>query len=127
MDQYGFTISATPERPDTPAQLPEHSANTLFDNPMVNAARREMSADQLDGFQRMGQEYYGGIDFEQFKPQPIDESKKDFFFQRADYSEVEYLQLQLALKSGLQPEDMSPEEQALMASVDGPDWIALYK
>lgn len=124
MENYGFTVSETP----TPApQPPEHSANTLFDNPMVNAARREMTEDQLDEFQRMGQEYYGRIDFDQFKPQPIDESNTQQFLHSSDYSEVEYLQLQLALKSGLRPADLSPEDQYIMARVDGPNWRDLYQ
>ncbi|MBL4898419.1 MAG: hypothetical protein JKX76_02100 [Colwellia sp.] len=85
--------------------------NTHWDNPSTRSARAGMSDETADEYKRVGEEFYGGIDFEN----PLVQESTDA---------INYIKT--GLRSGLMPIDLSKEEQALMENVYGPQWFIKY-
>jgi hypothetical protein len=83
--------------------------NNLFDNPMVNAARRSMTPEQLAQYAREGEYLFNMID--SIERDPVQESVLYI---------VEYL------KSGLRPDDLTEDEQHLMDTECGSGWRTRY-
>lgn len=88
--------------------------NDLWDNPMVRAARAQMTPDQIAQYERLGREMYGTIDFEN-----INESKA-----QDDVDALEYIES--ALKSGLKPCDLDETEKNFMENQFGEQWYERY-
>lgn len=87
------------------------AGSSLWDNPMVEKARKEMSEEQLAQFQRIGEAMYG-FDFEQGD---IDSMMKD----SAEY-------ISLGLKSGMNPGDLDEDEKTIMEEIHGPTWFLKF-
>lgn len=81
----------------------------LFNNPMVNLAKKSMTPEQLENYKRLGEHMFSDMDFNTgSKIQPsLDEA--------GDY-------LSEAIKSGLHPSMMEDNEKAVMKEVYGDKW-----
>jgi hypothetical protein len=89
----------------------------LFNNPMIDIARKAMSEEQIKKFELIGKEMYENIDYEtstvggQNFPKTIVES--------AAYV-IE------GIKAGLHPTDLSVEEKFLLKEVYGEKWYERF-
>lgn len=90
------------------------SFEDLWDNPMVRAARAQMTPEQIEQYERIGREMYGTIDFEN-----INESKAI-----DDTDALEYIES--ALRSGLRPCDLEENERNFMENEYGEQWYERY-
>ena len=83
----------------------------LFNNPMVTAAKKAMSPEELERYQKIGESLYGSIDFEKNNtnnvPPPMVEA-------------LAYVEE--SIKSGQHPSTLDENEKALLADVYGDDW-----
>jgi len=86
----------------------------LFNNPMINAAMKAMTPEQLEEYKRMG-EYMFKTDFTHPEPKPVEVDIADGVFY-----------VENAIKSGLTPEDMTDQELRLMVEVYGDTWYLKY-
>lgn len=87
--------------------------NDLFNNPMVDAALKAMTPEQVEEYQKIGEYMYSTTDFTDPNPQPKsveDDMANGVFYVRE------------GLKAGLHPQDMSQKEIRLMHEIYGPDW-----
>jgi hypothetical protein len=73
-----------------------------------------LSDDQKDDLKKMGERFYGSIDMEKYKPQPVTEGTSRDFPDQDHVHRIRYQQLKRALCSGLQEEDLSEDERELI-------------
>ena len=90
--------------------------NNLFDNPMVNSARKSMSAKDIERLKLLGEEMYKDIDFEKSQilnniPPEIQDS---LFY------------LDSLIKSGLHPSMLNKDEKFLLSEGFGKTWYEKY-
>lgn len=90
------------------------SFNDLWDNPMVREARKNMTPEQLEQYERLGREMYGTLDFEN-----VSESKV-----QDDIDAVKYIES--ALRAGLRPCDLEDNEKTFMENRYGENWYERY-
>lgn len=88
----------------------------LFDNPMINAARKALSEEDKKRYETIGKEMYNTIDFETSKvlnnmPPPMQEA---------------VLYVEEGLKSGLLPKDLEDDEKVLMKEAYGEKWYVRF-
>lgn len=83
--------------------------SSLFDNPMVNAAKKAMTPEQLEEYKRIGEHMFGNMDFSTGQSFPPN------FKEAGEY-------LSEAIKSGLHPSMMEDNEKAVMKEVYGEKW-----
>lgn len=84
----------------------------LFDNPMTRNILKTMSPEDINKYRKIGEELYGNIDFQKSEvikntPVPMDEA-------------LAYIKV--ALKSGIEPEDLEKEELDFLTEYFGDDW-----
>jgi hypothetical protein len=83
----------------------------IFNNPMVNAARKGMSKDDLDRYKEWGEAMYDGIDYETISvsnyPPPM-------------INALAYINE--SLKAGQHPSTLTEEEQKLLEEMEGKEW-----
>lgn len=91
--------------------------SNLFDNPMVKAAKKAMSEEQLKKFEDIGKEMYNNIDYELGV---IDGEN----YPRSVADSVFYITE--SIKSGLHPTDLPEEEKALLKEVYGKEWYERF-
>ena len=79
--------------------------NCLFNNPMVDAAKKALTPEQLEDYKRMGEYMYNSIDYKNAVMDPkVKETKEEDFVMYAVQ----------ALKAGGDPNDLTePEIQGL--------------
>jgi hypothetical protein len=80
----------------------------LFNNPMVDAAKRSMSSKDIEEYQRLGEKYYAGWDFEKGGPEEM--------------LDVAVAELSEAIKSGLHPSDLDENEKEILRLKLGKEW-----
>lgn len=82
----------------------------LFNNPLVEAAKKSMSPEELEEYKKIGEYMFRDMNFEkkEVKIQPN-------FDEAADY-------LSEAIKSGLHPSMMEDNEKCVMEQVHGDKW-----
>ena len=89
--------------------------NNLFNNPMVEAARRSMPEKEIQRLKTIGEEMYKDIDFEKVQennmPPEIHES---------------LLYVDSLIKSGLHPSMLNKDEKFLLEEGFGPKWYENY-
>ena len=93
------------------------SDHDLFNNPMIEAAKRSMSKKDLEHFETLGRELYGDVDFETSKnlrnmPHPMMEA-------------LAYIES--CLKSGLHPSDLEDNEKMLLKDAYGKKWYERFE
>jgi len=84
----------------------------LFNNPMIDAALKALSPEDLEKYKAIGEAMYGSVDFQDSKilnntPAPM-------------YEAAAYIKEQL--KSGLHPSMMDDDEKRLMVELFGEEW-----
>ena len=86
--------------------------NDLFDNPMVHAALAAMSPEEKENYQRIGEQMYGNMNFEDAR-----------FLINPDSKMNEALAcLESQLRSGLHPSDLEDNEKAVLKDAYGDNW-----
>jgi hypothetical protein len=89
--------------------------STLFDNPMIESARKAMSKKDLDRYQKLGESMYKDINFETSSvnnlPQPM--------INAAIYVES-------MIKSGMHPSLLDENDKNAMLEVYGEEWYKKY-
>ena len=86
--------------------------NDLFDNPMVHAALAAMSPEEKENYQRIGEQMYGNMNFEDAR-----------FLINPDEKMNEALAcLESQLRSGLHPSDLEDNEKAVLKDAYGDNW-----
>ena len=96
--------------PQVPSQPENSNENTIWSNPMVSAAKKALSPEDLERWKDMGEAMFNGINFENNKVElmPAEEEAK--------------LYVEEQLKSGLHPSMMEDNEKALMEHIHGETW-----
>lgn len=84
----------------------------LFNNPMVEAAKRSMSPKDIEEYKRLGEKYYSGWDFEKGGPEEM--------------LDVAVAELSEAIKSGLHPSDLDDNEKEILRVKLGKDWYLQF-
>jgi hypothetical protein len=80
-----------------------------------------LSDDQKDDLKKMGERFYGSIDMDKYKPQPVIEGMTRDFPDQDQVHRVRYEQLRRALCSGLREEDLSDDERELLEKFSIPE------
>ena len=73
-----------------------------------------LSDDQKDDLKKMGERFYGSIDMDKYKPQPVAEATSRELPDETHLQHIRYEQLRRALSSGLREEDLSDDERELL-------------
>lgn len=81
---------------------------TLFNNPAVQRMRTEMTKEDREKMEKIGQRMYGNIDFEN---NSIDNTL-----------DMTYRHLVAALNSGLTIDDLDDDERGIMQAKEGAYW-----
>ena len=90
-----------------------NSENSLFNNPMVNAARQNMSQEQIDEYARKGREIYEHFDFES------GEFLQDIVLNAAE-------ELKITIRSGLHPSYLTEDEKDVLVASYGEEWYKKF-
>jgi len=89
----------------------------LFDNPMVNEAKKNMSQEHIEKLKQLGEEFYSNLDFENSKvlnnnlPQEMTDA---------------VMYISEGLKSGIHPCDLGTDEKRLLVEVYGDKWYTKW-
>lgn len=89
----------------------------LFNNPMIDAAKKAMTPEQLEEYKRIGQYMYNTVDFGSVEATVIE--TKPTIAELARYAET-------ALRSGAMPTDLSEPELQAMSQVHGEKWYEKF-
>jgi len=89
--------------------------NNLFNNPMVENARRSMSEKEIQRLKTVGEEMYKDIDFEKVEVNNIPPEMKDSL-----------LYVDSLIKSGLHPSMLNENEKFLLLEGFGSKWYENY-
>jgi len=93
----------------------EISPFDLFNNPMVESAKKTMSPEMLEKYKKLGESLYGDVQYENSK---VDNKPPPMVEALAYVSEL--------LKSGLHPSMLDENEKAFMSEVHGEEWYKLW-
>lgn len=97
--------------------MEQKNNNDLFNNPMVDAARKAMTPEQIEEYKKVGEYMYNSVDY---RIKEIGSKVKS-----ADKNDlVEYASQ--ALNSGLDPHDLSSEELRALIEEFGEDWYTHF-
>jgi hypothetical protein len=88
---------------------------SLFNNPMINAAKESMSEKDLEKYRKLGESMYANIDFEKAAVNNIPPDMEDFL-----------VYISSAIKSGLHPSMLSHDEKKFMNEIVGEKWYENY-
>lgn len=85
----------------------------LFNNPMVEAARKNLSQEDIERYKHLGEQFYNNIDFVNGKTDQdnIPDQWNDCL-----------VYIEEALKSGLKPSDLEADEITFVQNIHGNDW-----
>ena len=87
----------------------------LFNNPMINAVRESMSAEDLEKYKRIGESMYANIDYEKAAVSNMPPEMEDYL-----------VYINGAIKSGLHPSMLSTDEKKFMNEIVGEKWYEDY-
>lgn len=88
--------------------------NDLFDNPMVRAARKAMTPEQIEEYKLVGQYMYNNTEYltSEMKASKVKEKNPTDLLTYATHM----------LNSGGDPKDLSPDELTMVMNTYGPKW-----
>ena len=89
--------------------------NTLWDNEMINTAKKNMSKEDLERYQKIGESMFKNIDFETSKPL----GNENFLSESVAYI-IE------GIKSGLHPSYLTDEEKHILKEYYGEKWYEKF-
>ena len=90
--------------------------SSLWNNPAVEAAKKDMSPEELEKYRKMGEHMYGNLDNIN-NPNTLYEGPK--LEEAAEY-------LGEAVKSGLHPSMLEDHEKAVLKEIQGDKWWENY-
>jgi len=91
--------------------------NDLFNNPMINAARKALTPEQIEEYKRMGEYMYNNTDYKTaIVGSQVRESKDEDLLVYA----IE------ALKSGGDPQDLTETELQALCKIYGDNWYERF-
>ena len=102
--------------------MSENKNNTLWDNPMINMARQNMSPEELEKYKKLGESMYADIDFPTSKV--INNNEIDNNLPEHMVDAVIYLQE--AIKSGLHPSMLEENDVKLLEEAYGKEWYKQF-
>jgi hypothetical protein len=73
-----------------------------------------LSDEQKADLKQMGERFYGSIDMDKYRPRLTSESSNELLPDQDVLRRIRFLQLQRALESGLQEDDLSEDERELV-------------
>lgn len=85
---------------------------SLFNNPIIERLRETLPKEKQEELAAIGKEMYETIDFENNTI--------------TDQIRVSHIHIRAGLMSGLNPDDLDEDEQAIMMEVEGEDWKLAY-
>lgn len=92
-------------------------ANDLYDNPFVNSAKKAMTQEQIEEYKKVGEYMYNSIDYKEIslgsKVQVAGDD--DLLFYATE-----------AIKSGMDPKDLSHQELQLLLNSYGIEWFRQF-
>lgn len=92
--------------------------NSIFDNPMIRAARNSMTPEQIELYKKIGEEYYKNIDM-------TEQDRKNIIKQDSIYiKSVEYIED--GIRSGLDYNDLEDDEKEILKTKYGEKWYEHY-
>lgn len=86
----------------------------LFNNPMVESARLNMNAEQIQQYKKMGEQFYENFDFDTGTHAP------------ADPVDLALIELKASLRSGLHPSCLTADEVEIMVNQCGENWMEKF-
>lgn len=89
----------------------------LFNNPMIEAAKKAMTPEQLEEYKNFGKYMYNTVDYGRMEATVIE--TKPTVAELARYAET-------ALKSGAMPSDLSEPELQALSQVYGEKWYEKF-
>lgn len=95
---------------------PKKERETLWNNPMVTAAKNAMSPEDIEKYNKLGESMFKDIDF--VKAEVAGESSGSF----PEYVKDAIAYIYESLKSGLHPSMLSKEEITVLENFDGEEW-----
>lgn len=104
--------------------MSEKNIETLWDNPMINMARKNMPPEELEKYKKLGESMYGDVDFPTSKiinnnEQAIDSNLPEHMVDAVIY-------LQEAIKSGLHPSMLEDNDVKLLEEAYGKEWYKQF-
>lgn len=97
--------------------MDQKTQNDLFDNPMVNAAKKALTPEQLDEYKRIGEYMYNNVDYKNaVVGSQVRESKDEDLILYATE----------ALKSGGDPKDLTEAELQAFCKIYGDNWYERF-
>ena len=96
-------------------EISQPSPYNLFNNPMVNAAKKSMTSEDIANYQKLGEEFYKNIDFEKCEVNNLPPLMHESF-----------IYIDSMIKSGYHPSMMEVDEKNLMKEVLGENWYEKY-
>jgi len=104
-----------------------NTKNDLFDNPMINSARKAMTPEQKKRYSIIGEEMYNTIDFptSTIKDKSCIKVNTGYDILKGLTKEMQeaVYYIKEGLKSGLLPTDLEDDEKKLLVEIYGEDWI----
>lgn len=88
---------------------------SLFNNPMIQAARKSMSEKEIERLKTIGEEMYNDIDFEKVQENTMPPEIKESL-----------LYVDSLIRSGLHPSMLNENEKFLLQEGFGPKWYENY-
>lgn len=93
---------------------PQPVQNDLFNNPMVENARKNMSPEQLQHYKEIGEKMHNSIDF-----------NTNQLLNQEEHLIESVAYVMEGLKSGLHPSYLSKDEEQLLENHYGKDWKSI--
>jgi hypothetical protein len=93
--------------------------SSLWDNPMVTAAKNAMSEEELEKYRKIGESMFKDIDFTSSKVTSEEENSESFFSESVAY-------ISESLKSGLHPSMLTDNEKLILQNFYGEEWYTKW-
>jgi hypothetical protein len=73
-----------------------------------------LTDEQKEDLRLKGEQFYGSIDMDQYRPVPTEEAQPEKIFTSEQLERIQYGQLVVALNSGLLEDDLTAEELEIL-------------
>lgn len=93
--------------------------NSLWNNEMINYAKKNMSKEELSHYTKLGESLFKDIDFETCNVSEKEKACPKFMLDYVAY-------LSEAIKSGLHPSMLTEEEKEALKSFYGENWFVQF-
>ena len=91
-------------------ELKNHLTEQLFNNQMVNTARKSMTKEQLEEYKKKGEEFFADVNFEDKNGNAVPPVESACAY------------ISEGLKSGMHPSYLDDDEKRVMEEIYGKEW-----